>query len=313
MKTPILHCLIGTSLSGKSTYAKEKLLNDSTRIIGRDKIREMLFGYTEDNVWRYYEDKGMMSKEKEVSAFQKASIESLINSGYDVVIDNTHLRKSYINQLIKDFYYCTIKFHLVEQPYDTCVSRNASRTRKISEEVLQKQFKELKSLKSEFDFKTYSPNIEPLEYIIGREEAVTFDLDGTLALHWSGRSPYDSHRVLEDTLCEQVFSLYKGFKAQGYKIIICTGRDKIAESDSKLWLEIHGIEWDEFHIRGMIWDEKNQKLINDSRKDYIIKEEFWRDISTRYNIFAQVDDRDQVVHHGRRLGMKVLQVYYGNF
>ena len=49
------------------------------------------------------------------------------------------------------------------------------------------------------------------------------------------------------------------------------------------------------------------------RKDYIIKEEMWRDICSRYYISQMFDDRDQVVEHARLLGFNVNQVAAGNF
>jgi len=87
-------------------------------------------------------------------------------------------------------------------------------------------------------------------------------------------------------------------------LIICTGRDQICEQETRDWLTKHQL--DDIH-------ELHMRKEKDHRKDFIIKEEMWRDISTRWNIIAMFDDRNQVVNHARKLGFKVLQVAEGNF
>ena len=49
------------------------------------------------------------------------------------------------------------------------------------------------------------------------------------------------------------------------------------------------------------------------RPDWVIKEEMWRDLATRYNIVGMFDDRLQVVRRARALGLKVFNVEYNNF
>ena len=51
----------------------------------------------------------------------------------------------------------------------------------------------------------------------------------------------------------------------------------------------------------------------DNRKDWKIKAELWNNIQQDFNIVAMIDDRDQVVHIGRRLGYTMIQVNYGDF
>ncbi len=306
MKTPVITLLIGPSGGGKSTLAREMMLkNPNARVVGRDKLRETVFGYTEDTIHKYYTDHNLAETEKEISAIQNSVIKSLIKQGKDVLVDNTFLRLSYINRFIKDFNYCVIKFILVEADYDVCIARDKARKRSVGEDVIKKQFGELKTLKQNFDFKTYAPTTEQILQDESLPHCVTYDLDGTMALHLSGRGPFDYHRLLEDTLCKPVHASYEAYKAAGYKIIICTGREGLPEvvENSKLWLFNHGILYDEFHIR----------TAGDQRPDYIVKDELWRDIASRYYIVALYDDRDQVVSAGRRLGLTVYQVAEGDF
>ena len=67
--TKQLEILIGISGSGKSTYAHEEWEKNPEQVIvvNRDKIRELLFGYTESNVELYYIKDNVKKLEKELS------------------------------------------------------------------------------------------------------------------------------------------------------------------------------------------------------------------------------------------------------
>lgn len=129
-----------------------------------------------------------------------------------------------------------------------------------------------------------------------------FDIDGTLALNLNGRSPYNMSRVLEDTPNHSVVKTLK-LLSDTYPIIICTGRSEDSEKKTKIWLKTYDIKYNEIYFRPY----KNQE------SDYLIKERMWRHINETYNIIAMFDDRDQVVKHGRKLGLNVFQVAEGNF
>jgi hypothetical protein len=92
-------------------------------------------------------------------------------------------------------------------------------------------------------------------------------------------------------------------QAAGYKIAICTGRDAVAEAKTRDWLATHGITYDHFYIRPH----------GNREPDWIIKERMWRDVATKMNIKAMFDDRDCVVRHARKLGLRVYQVAEGAF
>jgi hypothetical protein len=88
-----------------------------------------------------------------------------------------------------------------------------------------------------------------------------------------------------------------------YEIIICSSRDDISRRLTEEWLNKYGIKYDQIYFRKK----------GDRRKDYLIKEEMWRDISTKYNIYLMFDDRNQVVNYARKMGLKVCQVAEGDF
>jgi hypothetical protein len=49
---------------------------------------------------------------------------------------------------------------------------------------------------------------------------------------------------------------------------------------------------------------------NDTRPDYIVKEEMWREICEKFHISFMLDDRDSVVCHARDLGFTVFEVIF---
>lgn len=127
--------------------------------------------------------------------------------------------------------------------------------------------------------------------------AVIFDLDGTLAL-MSGRKPFDWPRVGEDTLNVPVAELLHMFQVNGYSILIFSGRDAVCRKQTEAWLNSHNISYDELHMRPK----------KDSRKDYVVKREFYDDCVQRYAIVYAVDDRPQVCRLWHKLGICLLKV-----
>lgn len=298
----MIYCLIGPSNSGKTTLAQTMVRYMNAVIVNRDSLREMLFGYTPKNVAAYYDRDDFNALEKTVSGYQDVLIRQALKLGKDVFVDNTHLTLKYINELKK--YDQPIKFIPIEIDFETAKERDSFRERSVGIDVLRKQFEKYEHLKKNFDFADYTPTpVEPL-IIDGRglPSAFVFDIDGTLALNTSGRSPYDMTRVGEDTVNEPVAQILR-ILGEEYPIILCSGRTDDAVDATRKWLDDNGIDADELYMRDK----------GDNRKDYIVKEEFYRDIDKNYNVVAMFDDRQQVVDHARKLGFTVLQVAPGNF
>ena len=90
--------MIGISGSGKSTKAKEIAERTKALIINRDKLREMLFGYNEETINAYYQQPDLYLKENQITSFQNYLIERALIKGNDVIIDNTNLKLSFINE-----------------------------------------------------------------------------------------------------------------------------------------------------------------------------------------------------------------------
>jgi predicted kinase len=307
----MIKVLVGISGLGKSTYAQD-ISTDNSIVISRDKLREMLFSYNESNIKDYYSRPDFGKCEQLVTKHLEELIHYNLSKNRDVILDATHLKLKYINQIKKKFYYTDIEFIDVAKEQgcfdirhlqDLCIERDSQRTRQVGQVVITQQIRDYQQLLRDFDFKPYFANIEPILQDKSLPKAVIFDIDGTLALK-GDRSPYNWGRVDEDDLNEWVVNLYKTVEKQGdYSLIICTGRDGICENITKGWLYINDFSYDEFHIRS----EGN------TEPDYVIKERMWRDIASRYYIECMFDDRNQVVDHARRLGLNVAQVNYGDF
>ena len=96
--SPSLILLAGMSGAGKTTYARQLIENGNGEIvsISRDKLRETLFSYDEQNVKEHYNNKLFNSREKFLtSIFDECILSSLIQ-GKSVVVDVTNLSTKYI-------------------------------------------------------------------------------------------------------------------------------------------------------------------------------------------------------------------------
>jgi hypothetical protein len=147
------------------------------------------------------------------------------------------------------------------------------------------------------------PDWKPYVPVLGTRPAIIVDVDGTLAINGTGRSPHDWTRVLEDSVNKPVAEIVQRCYPD-YRVLICSGREEICRSDTVAWLYNHNIRFDVLYMRGM----------GDFRKDSIIKYEiFDQSIRNNYHIEFVLDDRQQVVDMWRAIGLTCVQVAEGNF
>jgi predicted kinase len=296
--------LVGISGSGKSTWAHTEWAKDPMNvvIVNRDSIRQSLFGFTEQSIKDYYNHDKLHSLEKEVTRYEDTMIQEALASGKDVIVDATHLRRGYLER----FKYWNVTTELQTFVVDPITATRADmrRIRQVGDVVIHKQYRQFSELflnisNNPIDFTPVTIELNP-----NLPDCVIFDIDGTLSHMTSGRSPYEWARVGEDIVDKSTVAISKYiWGLQEPNVIICTGRDGIAEYNTKKWLEQNDIYYDEFHIR----------TAKDMRPDWVIKEEMWRNLATRYNIVGMFDDRLQVVRRARALGLKVFNVEYNNF
>jgi len=138
--------LVGISGSGKSTWARDYVLEDPLNrvIVSRDSVRMLLFGYNESNLHEYYERDDIHKLEKEVSKYCDTLIYEGIEAGKEIIIDNTHLKRKYIE--IYKYWNVPVELKFVNwtvstnhQYFRKCEKQNALRIKQVSDTVLEKQ------------------------------------------------------------------------------------------------------------------------------------------------------------------------------
>lgn len=289
--------------SGKSTFAKKWVSQDPEKRIrvSRDDLRFQFYGaYHGLTPWQ----------EAFITRMEHSLVKTALVSRQSVVVDNQNLKASYVLAYLKIAY--DVGVPVVHKDFnvdiDTVLEQNKQReqNRIVPEDAI------LKIKRKYFQggkFPTFPVLSEQQEerYIpdVSLPKALLLDVDGT-AMHMSiTRGPYDFHLVLDDLPNEPVVEVVQAMKARGYKVIVLSGRDDSCAEDTRLSLEIAGIEIDELHMRAT----------GDNRKDFIVKKEIFNErIRNNYNVVFALDDRDTVVEAYRKdLGLPVFQVNYGNF
>ena len=290
--------MCGVSASGKSTYAFNRVENESDKyiIVSRDKIRELLFGYTEKYVSNYYDRKDIYKLEKIVTKYEDVLINEGLLEGKTVIMDSTHLERKYIER----YKYWNVPTEIVflDVEFNTALMRNNYRDRQVGELVIRKQLERYERLKK--NLKDFPIDFTPIEYVNMNDKpgCVILDIDGTIS-EPCDRNIYDASKAINDTLNVHIYNAIKDVE----NLIICTGRSSEFDAVSKAWLNRHGIEYVKFYSR----------KAGDNRPDWQVKEEMWNDIVQDYHIEMMYEDRNSVVRRARSLGLNVAQVKYGNY
>lgn len=128
--------LVGPSCSYKSTTAKKVLSTDNTVILCRDTERENLF-------FTYR----MRTKQEEdlITNILRRKVKNALEQCYDVILDNTHLKLKYINQVINDYNtLADIELYVMQDwPLEILLERNKKRAKEtgkfIPEDVIDRQ------------------------------------------------------------------------------------------------------------------------------------------------------------------------------
>lgn len=292
----------GLSGSGKTTWAKEKLVANpgACKIVCKDDLRAML-------------DNGKHSKGNEAFVLKVRDILILeaLREGKHVIVADTNLNPihyEHIEKLVQDAYQADEKIGPVQivvqdftdVPIEQCIANDLKRCNPVGEKVIRTQWKQWLRPK---------PAASP-DYVPGAPSAIIVDLDGTLALH-HGRNPFDYSKLMEDWLNAPIYNLIMDkvmavhmLTGSVIKILLVSGRDSVARSDTESWLRLNHVKYDQLWMRPE----------RDMRKDVIVKDEIYRrEIEGKYNIACVFDDRNQVVEYWRSLGLTCLQVQDGDF
>jgi predicted kinase len=292
---------VGLPASGKSTWCKEFIRKNPQWVkIGRDDFRYML------------QDKSMLDFKGEslVTKLCFETAKTAISSGYNVLIDNTHLRITYIEDAARELNeVADISYQYFDTPLEVCIERDKERERSVGEVVIKRMNEDLKKLLEIFDFQPL-PKTERIKIDYSKSwdtslpDVVISDIDGTVA-HMNGkRGPFEWTKVGIDDADWSVIRMLKNWTDQGEKLIMVSGRDESCRKETEEWLT----------SKGIIFHNLFMRPAGDFRKDSLIKAEIYeKEIKGKYNIIMIYDDRDQVVKTWRELGLKCAQVEPGNF
>ena len=289
--------LIGIPASGKSTWAKEYVRKHANYVrVNRDDFRSML------------KDAAMCENKIEdmITSLTFKVIESALLKRLNVIVDNTNLKRKYIDEIVEQFkYQADIDYQVFDISLKKAIERDSSREAKVGEGVIKKMYDSYKVLVDSFDFQPVKkiqnkPVLIP-DFFSKLESAVIFDIDGTLAL-MKNRGPYSWEKVFNDDVNQIVAEHIKFHKDAGRKIILMSGRDEICRKETQDWLEFYEISYDELHMRNK----------DDQRKDTIVKKELYQNyVEGKYNVLCVYDDRLSVCKAWSELGIFTFTVNQG--
>ncbi len=144
-----------------------------------------------------------------------------------------------------------------------------------------------------------------------RRMKIIVDIDGTVAkvgdrLKYLQSSPpdYDSFYAscFDDDPIQEMVDLVDNLQGI-YEVVFCTGRRESVREATEKWL-----------IRNGLFGEVLMRPNGDKRHDIHVKPEQIRKAGISLDEIAFVlEDRDSMVKQWRKMGLKCLQVEYGNF
>lgn len=135
----VLHVLIGAAGTGKSTVAQKLIDGFKTRnrdycYISTDKIREELCGTAADQ-----------TRNREVFEIAHARLEQAFEYDCEIIFDATNLTpkaRKPLNKIAEKHNAFKVAYFM-ETSFDEALRRNASRERKVPEDIIEKHFEKL--------------------------------------------------------------------------------------------------------------------------------------------------------------------------
>jgi len=293
----------GLPASGKSTWAKTTVANNPDKInrVNKDDLRTMLNS-----------SKFSKNNEKYIIQLRNQIILSTLDSGKDIIVDDTNLNPIHIEDitnLVKDRINVKIEIKDFDTDFDTCVLRDSQRPNPVGYQVILDMAKKwIKKPRMQNEYRQHD---------INKQNCIICDLDGTLAII-GDRSPYDASNchIVDDiniAVRDLLQSYFNASPIKLHKIFFLSGRDEKYRESTEKFLQKYFATNDE--VKLLDFSELYMRPNGDSRKDSIIKKElFEKYIEPDNNVLFWLDDRNQVVDMVRKeLRIPCFQVNYGDF
>lgn len=332
LKTNISKIIIlrGISGSGKSTYAelKEK---EGYYVISRDRIRLELLGSKEE-LKRYFASNLDYQIENYVTKIELKKLAQFLSKGFNIIIDNTNLKKKYIQDYIDVIAGFNIPIENVtikniECPLEEAIERDSKREMVVGEKIIRKQWHNYLSSSCSRDlfvserkwitkktYQWYFPTFPVKKYdkekVADKPSCVLVDLDGTSSIrsiipfptpHMRDFYGYrecvtDKPNYFIKTILKSLITSDDGVDT----IIFFSGRQQAARKETIDFIEQKlGISVDKFQLF--------MRFEDDYRADDIVKYEmFNKYIRDNYYVVGVFDDRDKVCAMWEELGVNLL-------
>ncbi len=150
--------LIGISGSGKSTWAGQFVQANPTYLrLNRDDLRRSLLAVPLSQYWTW-ETAAKNRIERLVTILFDTAFGAALAHGWDLVLDNTHLNRTYLTELLRVVKAystparpVTVTYRLVDTPLQTAIDRDRPRPDGVGEAVIREQHRRLQSLKKQVD------------------------------------------------------------------------------------------------------------------------------------------------------------------
>jgi predicted kinase len=302
----LITVLIGISGAGKTTFSTPLLKDKNTIRVNRDDARTMLFGVSQSDQ-TYYNRKDIRACEDLVSETIEDTVYNALNKGKNIVFDNTHLQKKYIDEILFKYnHLADIELVFCDVPLKEAQDRVVKRNSLASVPVyIEKHYNDyIKLKKAMHGQQLFYPQTAPqVKFNSSLPDTYIVDIDGTVALK-GDRDIFDDSKLHLDTEIKEVGHIIRALHKDGFKIVFVSGRQDSCKDTTTQWLKDKNL-W-------MTDSEIFMRKAKDQRNDSIVKEEIvLRDLLPRFNVVGVLDDRIGVTRNFHKLGMFVLNVNQG--
>ena len=296
--------LVGPPGCGKTTWAKLYVEGHMAKRVNKDDLRKMT--HTEYNG----------QDEKVIKRIRNYAIESWLQKGYDVVVDDTNLDQHVfadMQQIASRIGDIGVREHRFIIDMETCRNQNENRAVGVVPEGDWNALWLAYTLRKKND-DFYAPPID-IEMLMRNEElkvsilprAVIVDLDNTIAMFPNGRGPFEHEKIPNDIPNRSLLYILNILSKRDVEIIIVSGRNGETEEATRQWLSTNDVWFDSLYMRP---PDKEYASI----RDYLVKKEIYeKHIKDKYFVICAFEDREQTTVGWRALGIPTCQVDFGRY